>query len=638
MAEGLLEGVLGGEEEKVDSTDSGPEPFAAAVAATLVHQSPAVAAKTAAFFEKQVEVLEIQKKNLQAEYEFFEAEWTPRLLALRLRAAFQVFFALFAGVIGLGLAIVIYEAVESRSVVVDPFSVPPSLEQKGLTGRVVAAGLLDVLSKIQVATRSSAAHPSVVSAWYNDVTIEVPEAGISIGQLERVIRTRFGHDQHIEGELVLADKGGYALTVRGNGIPSSTFIDPSGDLASLLKQAGEYVYGQSQPGLWAWYLGDNGRSAEAINFSQNMFQSASLVQRPFILNAWANAIVNQAMDNADERALDLYREAVRLDSSYLIPLNNIMQMLTNLGREEEVIPVGKQLIKAAGGRPGRADENLYQYLDTAEWNLQALRAGFVDDMASHGGLGSITSSNGPEGLNVAEIDILLHDLDAAKSRLLTTRYDDKSAPDRFAAALARGLLAAELGNSAEATQEMDAMLAAFKDPVVFAASTSAICFALPVFDAAGQDGRVDAVFAAIGSLRFVDCTRFKADILDRHGNWPAAKEWYAKAVELAPSLPAGYYSWGLALARHGDLEAAAAKFKDANQRGPHWADPLKAWADVLLKQGKTKAALEKYDAALKYAPAWKQLKQARAKLAVGGAWRADAIDLRIHRSYAKVVI
>jgi hypothetical protein len=90
--------------------------------------------------------------------------------------------------------------------------------------------LLDVLSKIQVATRSSLAHPSVVSAWYNDVTIEVPEAGISIGQLERIIKTRFGHDQHIEGDLVLADKGGYALTVRGTGILSRTFTDESGNL------------------------------------------------------------------------------------------------------------------------------------------------------------------------------------------------------------------------------------------------------------------------------------------------------------------------------------------------------------------------------------------------------------------------
>jgi tetratricopeptide (TPR) repeat protein len=85
-------------------------------------------------------------------------------------------------------------------------------------------------------------------------------------------------------------------------------------------------------------------------------------------------------------------------------------------------------------------------------------------------------------------------------------------------------------------------------------------------------------------------------------------------VTLAPDLPAGYYSWGVALAKHGDFDGAEAKFKEANKRGPHWADPLKASGDVLVKQGKIKMALAKYDEALKYAPNWKQLKEAREAL------------------------
>jgi hypothetical protein len=49
-------------------------------------------------------------------------------------------------------------------------------------------------------------------------------------------------------------------------------------------------------------------------------------------------------------------------------------------------------------------------------------------------------------------------------------------------------------------------------------------------------------------------------------------------VKLAPSLPAGYYSWGLAFAKHGDLDGAAAKFKDANQKGPVGPIPSKPGA------------------------------------------------------------
>jgi tetratricopeptide (TPR) repeat protein len=625
MAEGLLGGILGEEDEKPDveasETLAAADAFAAAVAARLSASDPEVARDTSAFLKEQTQLLKVQKDHLKDEHaarlHYLQGqarEVDLRRLGLRLRVGFQAFFALFASIIGIGLAIVIYSAIQSRNVVVDSFSVPPSLEQKGLTGRVVAAGLLDVLSKIQTATRSSLSHRLVVSAWSNDVTIEVPEAGISIGQLERMIKTRFGHDQHIEGDLVLADKGGYVLRVRGTGILSKTFTDESGNLEFLLKQAGEYVYGQSQPGLWAWYLGDVGRSAEAISFSQSMFQSANSAERPLILNSWGNAILSQGADNANQRALELYREAVHLDPKYLIPQNNIMQTLTNLGREEEVLPVGKRLLKLAGGRREGIDENLLQYWDTALWNLQEERRAFITDMEKSGGLGSINQANGPEGFSVAEIDVLLHDVDAAKAQLLVTNYDAKSAPGRAAATLARGLLAAELGDYAGAAKEIDIMLEAFKDPVVFTASTSTICFALPVYQAAHQSAKIEAVFTAVGSLTFVDCTRFKGDLLDARGDWAEAQEWYAKAVKLAPSLPAGYYSWGVALVKHGDLAGAAAKLKDANQRGPHWADPLKAWGDVLVKQGNAKDALAKYDEALKYAPNWKELKDVREAL------------------------
>ncbi len=113
---------------------------------------------------------------------------------------------------------------------------------------------------------------------------------------------------------------------------------------------------------------------------------------------------------------------------------------------------------------------------------------------------------------------------------------------------------------------------------------------------------------------FVDCYRFRANILDGRGDWPGAQKAYADAVALAPDLPAAYYSWGVALAKHGDLAGAEAKLKDANKRGPHWADPLKAWGDVLVKQGNNREALAKYEEALKYAPNWKELKEAREAL------------------------
>ena len=156
MAKGLLEGALGGEEEKIDPTVGGTEPIVAAVAANLASQNPDVAAKTAAMFEEQTELLKSQRKNIEAEYEVFESEAAPRLLALRLRTAFQVFISLVATVIGLGFAMLIRDALTSHRVIVDPFHAPPAMATRGIDGTVVASGLLDELTRLQDATRSSA--------------------------------------------------------------------------------------------------------------------------------------------------------------------------------------------------------------------------------------------------------------------------------------------------------------------------------------------------------------------------------------------------------------------------------------------------------------------------------------------------
>src|SRR5438067_1182958 len=126
MAKGLLGGILGGEEEqKTAPARAGTEAFAAAVATNIANHSPEVAAKTAAFLEEQTELVKAQRKSVEAEHEYFEVEWGARLLGTRLRTGFQIFIALFATVIGVGIAILIRDAVTSRRVVIEPFHAPP---------------------------------------------------------------------------------------------------------------------------------------------------------------------------------------------------------------------------------------------------------------------------------------------------------------------------------------------------------------------------------------------------------------------------------------------------------------------------------------------------------------------------------
>jgi tetratricopeptide (TPR) repeat protein len=258
---------------------------------------------------------------------------------------------------------------------------------------------------------------------------------------------------------------------------------------------------------------------------------------------------------------------------------------------------------------------MYQNYDQIVWDLPAIRASNLADMETHSGIGTQGSATGAENLQIVLYDVQLHDVATATLRLKTALVDVKNLPDVAQMALDRALLAEEVGNLQGAVKEWDTFATAYANPTISTANPQYICYAALTYETTGQSAKADAALNAVGKLTFVDCYRFRGDLLDLRGDWAGAQAWYERAVKLAPSIPSPYYSWGVALAKHGNLDAAAAKLKDANERGPHWADPLKAWGDALAKQGHTKEALAKYDAALKLAPNWKQLKEARAALA-----------------------
>jgi tetratricopeptide (TPR) repeat protein len=622
---GMLGGILGKELEppKLEAPEAlaRSEAFAAAVAANIAGSDAGVARKTEIFLEKQAQLLETQNKHLKDEHALRLtnlrnqiSEQALRRQGMKVRMAAQCIFASLGAALCVGVIVMVYDAAHSRKVIIDPFEIAPGLNAPVLSGKIVAADLLDRLTQLQADTRTSAQKRGLSNAWANEISIQVPQTGLSIGQIENVLKARFGHDQHIDGDLVRSDTGALVLTVRGTGIVARSFTDTAGHIEDPVNAAAEYIYGESEPGLFAKYLSDIGRNDEAIAFAKVHFQNASIEEQPILLNYWANAITFKALPNANVEALSLYQEAVRIKPDYWIGYNNTLLALSNLGREEELVQLAQQMIKVAGGRPGRAPDEMYQPYDFAIFNLEAERRGALADMAGTGG-GTLTTQSGAEGLSVSLLDVLLHDVASARLRFQTTVWDKKLHPDAANAAVAQAFLEKELDNLPAAAERWDELALLYADPVIATSIAPAICSAAPIYEKTGQPQKADAALSAVGALTFVDCYRYKADVLDMRGNWVAAQEWYAKAVKLAPSLPAGYYSWGLALARHGDLPAAIEQLKLANLKGPTWADPLKAWGDALAKQGHAEEGLAKYDEALKNAPNWKELKEAREALA-----------------------
>jgi len=615
MADGLLGGILGGEDEKPDveaaEGTAGAEAFAAAVAAIASRQDPEVARKTAAYLDHQSHLVQTQARHLEEEHaarlHFLRGqarEVDIRRFGLRLRVGFQLFIALTATVIGVGAAIMIRDAVTSNRVIVEPFDIAPNVAASVPSGKIAAGGLLDELSRLQDATRSAAAARGLSGAWTSNIRLGVPETGVSIGEISRLLTERFGHDVHIEGDLVQTPNGGLALTVRGNGVPPRTFSGSAMELDKLTVEAAAYVYSKSQPVRWAYYLQNSGRSEEAIAFCRAAAGSASRDDQPYLLNVWANSINNTG--GSPQEALSLYRAALKIKPDYWIGYNNVINQLWVLGDEEGAWRAGEVMRKLAGGRPGRAPDLYFQNVDTLTWNLGVWLNATVADAEANAGVGTGLNTSGPA---IADIQARLHDTEAADLALKTMTEDAHDPTIGAIAHFVRGRLAAEAGDTANALAEMEAFGAANANPIVATGYPGYQCWIAPAEEAAGRLDAADAVLKSAGT--FVDCYRFRADILDDRGDWSGAQRAYAAAVALAPDLPAGYYSWGVALARHGDPAGAAAKLEDANQRGPHWADPLKASGDVLARQGKTRDALAKYDEALKYAPNWQQLKAAR---------------------------
>jgi hypothetical protein len=615
MAEGMLGGILGEEAEKpeIEATESptSADAFAAAVAARLAGNDPGVARKTEIFLDKQAQILETQNQHLKEEHaarlHFLQGqarEVDLRRFGLRLRVGFQLFLVVVATVIGVGGAVLIHDAVTSHRVVVDLFEAPASLAETGLTGRFIAAAVHDQLVALQAATRIAAQKREISNAWANEIGIEIPEVGVSFSQLERALRDRFGHDQHISGDLVKISSTGFALTVRGAGVlPKTTFSDEKGDLDALVTRAAEYVYGESQPGLYAHYLAnDLARYDDTIAFAKSHLATASIDDQPLLLNYWANAVSASSPDGSGERrALPLYQEAVRINPEYWNGYDNVALSLAILGDEERALQTGLQLTKVAGGRPGKAPEVAYETYDYLSYNLRASRAAQLSEIASTGGVSQAGYSEA--GLSVALTDIQLHEVEAARLRLTTSLWNPQNHLDAATVTHARAQIAEEVGDLTAAAASWDDYALMYADPSVAIGLPWSLCWAAPTYEKTAQPVKADAALAAplkvSGTSKYVDCYRFRGDVLDLRGDCAGAQQWYEKAVKLAPSIPSGYYSWGLALAEHGDLDGAAAKLNDANQHGPHWADPLKAWGDVLLKQGKTREALRKYDEALK---------------------------------------
>lgn len=634
MAEGLIGGILGEEQEKpeVEGAEAlaTAEAFAAAVAARLSAGDPEVARDTSAFLKQQAQLLATQNKHLEEEHparmQYLRGqarEVDIRRFALRLRLALQIFLLLVVTVIGIGTLIMLRDAITDHGLVVEAFSVPPDMAKDGLTGEVVATRFLDKLQAMQAATQSDRPSDSYQYNWGSDIKVEIPETGLELNAVSKYVRDRFGHANRITGELIRTGSG-IAVTARFGAVPPTTFVGAESDFDELAGKAAEAVYHTSQPYRFAQYLQDHARYDEALSVITELATHGSRSERGWadIEWGWLDMIAYGDLEGGRQHCLQGLSYAGELTESAEICL---IETEVWSGHDEKALEYSRPLAINAQIRTSGTTDEFFEgnriisvaWLETLTGDIQES----VKDWTLAEGKPFWLGTDKLAAALVANAYAINHDPQSARAVARTL------SPDVDTSALALDAIngfyplptywiAAAGGDwpaAAADARASDAWLAANESKNRLLTSLRVVWIQPLEALAMAHAGDIAAAEKLIAStpLDCYLCVRVRGQIATLKQDWAAAERWFAEATRQAPSLPFAFSEWGDMRLAKGDLDGAITHFETAHRKTRQFADALKGWGDALARLGRAKAARAKYDEALKYAPNWAALKAAR---------------------------
>ncbi|MCB8876314.1 UDP-N-acetylglucosamine--peptide N-acetylglucosaminyltransferase SPINDLY family protein [Acidisoma silvae] len=519
-----------------------------------------------------------------------------------LRVVTQVAFFTIGLAVASGVIAMWWSALTSRSVVVREFSAPTALVAEGLTGKVAATKILDVLLNIQSATRSAAAAEQITDAWTDSIEVGVPETGVTISQLGDLLHRLFGHDVHLDGTLV-QNGDGYDLSIRGDDIPPANFTGKQADLDRMFRKAAEYVFSEAQPLLYATYLIDEGRTDHAIHFIQSNFPKFPDSQRAALANLWGEALL---ITNDPAGAIDRFRLALQIKPNYWAAWNNLISNLPITENEEEAYRLGVAMDRI-GKSWFRFDRpSLYEQADFAQLTMDPAKV--IAALLWHRDYGQAEGAEFDDSSWVAEQRAVQHDWPSVALFLAESPADDPTTGfDQLALAGAHALEDGDTYSALTHYVAADALWHKSSELQAFFPD-----FECDLGHAYAANGRFAQAWPLFQGQRYVRCRAYWADAMDASGNWPVAQRAYRTAEAVAPDLSFAFEREGRAYLRHGDPATAIARERLAHEKSPHWADPLKDWGDALMAEHRPEAALARYHEALHWAPDWDGLHQAMA--------------------------
>lgn len=281
--------------------------------------------------------------------------WVERIESLKTLAFSLTILA------AIGVAVpMIAKMVTTKGVIISDISVPSSLEDRGMSGTVIAQRILDHLHEISAGSKKqqSAITGSEDQSQLPD--IQLPLGGLDLNSLLSQVRGFLGYkDTKITGEITTdqqgdSDKGTpstYLLRLRmaGHGM---IYHSPkaSDNVDSLIDDAAVEIMHRFDPINLGFFLYKKKDYVNAFRMTETAIANGAPGD-----DGWAFNM--RGMIQRDQRhypeAVAQFREAIRREPKFVYAYNNLSQTLRLMGQLDEAAEVaGKAIELAPKGREG----------------------------------------------------------------------------------------------------------------------------------------------------------------------------------------------------------------------------------------------------------------------------------------------
>ena len=561
------------------------------------------------YLREQTRLAKLQSDNLieQNAFELSHLRW--RRLNDQLGGAFRIILVVLGLAVLAGVTALLWNAREADGLIVDSFSAPADFAARGMGGDVLANDLINRLAEVRKITLAhSISMSSDVSKNGDDIRVDIPDTGISLGEAWRLLRRWLGHEKHLTGSLREFPDGKIALHAA---FADGTMLDvsgPAGDLGKLEQDLAEQVFTHFDPSNVVLYLWATGRPQDALAQAERDALSVTGRERQAdSYSLWSD--VTRSIAGDIPLSIQRIRISLALDPKIAAAHNEYAAEEHLLGHTEfELAERRATMAQTESDQPKTLQGPGYILIhNLATYRVAALLGDFGAAEAAECGATCLPDNLSAGALYAAR----RHDVATARALLVTAHASGRADPDESIDAAY--YIAMNEGDGAAAVRAARAHAhtpgqsgsAAYAAVVDRVETKPMIAMALALAgDADGARRIADATPADC-----YPCQIARASAAVAAKDWARADYWFAHATAVAPSIPYAYTEWGRMLRAKGDLDGAIAKFENAHKKGPHYADPLEMWGEALIAKNRSDLALTKFEEANKYAPDWKRLHQ-----------------------------